>query len=106
MSEYEPELVERMVALTRAIAAKIEQTPPFEGMVAFINGVVSEAKHIVRELPELVDPDLTEARELVSCERIGYGVSIRNGTAYQERVEAVMLGIKRGRELATPATSA
>lgn len=50
-----------------------------------------------------LDPDLLEAREIVAREVIGYGKSIREGTAYQERVEAILIGIKRGRELASGA---
>jgi len=51
----------------------------------------------------VADPDLLEAREIVAREVIGYSKSIREGTAYQERVDAILIGIKRGRELASGA---
>lgn len=47
----------------------------------------------------IVDPDLTEARDMVARDIIGYSAAIRAGTCMVERVEAVLLGIKRGREL-------
>jgi len=63
---------------------------------------LDEARAIVAMLPAIeVDGDLTLARETVAKWRIGYGEAIRKGEAFQEMVEAVLMGIKaaRGREL-------
>lgn len=51
--------------------------------------------------PPALDPDLVEAREIVAREIIGYSKAIRAGEAWQERVDAILIGIKRGRELAS-----
>lgn len=63
MTDLSPETVERMVALVRRMAGYAGVYPKGEAAHEF----VSEASAIAADLPEPVDPDLVEAREIMEA---------------------------------------
>jgi len=99
-----PEVVERMVALVRAMAAVPVATAPWGGHQLDPFGC---ARAIVALLPKPVDPDLVEARELaaVASEKLSHpwAPKIRAGEkddAPQAGVSLALAAIRRGRALA------
>lgn len=101
MTEIAPELVERMVALVREIAADrfLRSASPY------VHSFAKIAADIVAELPEPVDPDLIEVRKMLA-ERYdpeASGDYIRAILAGKEDYTAPIINclaaIKRGREL-------
>lgn len=93
-----PELVERMVALVRELHADHVEHDMHDRVQDF----VARTAAIVAELPKPVDPDLIEAKALIAGKYFttgGFGFQPAHLTAQIE--QAVSLGIKRGRELAT-----
>jgi len=88
--DISPEVVERMAALVRDLAAS--QT---RGCYAV------EAREIVALLPEVVDPDLIEAREIAAKRFPGTWTStaMLRGEFDHLYVSAILDGIKRGRRL-------
>jgi hypothetical protein len=120
MSEIKPEVVERMAALVRELAAVDQSTMyGFVGeakLVRFKEAAasrVNEARAITELLPAPVDPDLIEARriakEALTCPgqsaTLLHNIVAGHCDAYSE-VRIALAAIKRGRALATPATSA
>ncbi len=109
MSDISPELVDKMVTLVRTMAACGEPlTDHFiKGSGAYF--AYRDAKAIAALLPEPVDPDLIEARELAikHCTNVGTtgeGIdeyAVREGRYDQGyAVRGMLAAIKRGRELA------
>lgn len=105
------ELVERMVALVRNVAAiNLQQSDIRVGLAA--RAPVSVARAIVDWLPEPVDPDLIEARDLIAdAVLFGAGAlsdlerprapNFRAGECDSgDLVSRALAMIKRGRELA------
>lgn len=93
--DISPELVERMVALVRQCAGQ-----PLHGQA--LHDVDVEAQSIVAQLPEPIDPDLMEARQIAAF----HAGAARDGTMNGEwdnslYVQNALKGIKRGRELAS-----
>jgi len=79
-TQYAPELVERMVALMKAMTGKTYMQPEH----------YEEARSIVSDLPQKVDPDLIEARERLNLSFV----------PCTDEAEALALAcIKRGRQL-------
>lgn len=64
MTEYDPKLVERMVALVRGVAAWDKS--PWEGDLVEAHAAFVEACAIVAELPAPVDPYMLAARKSVA----------------------------------------
>lgn len=104
--EISPELVERMVALVRAYGHGAGLA--FEQATG--RSVFAEAMLLADLLPEPVDPDLIEAREIVASGHDVYAaespwhaneaVKVRAGQDDRLfRVADTFAGIKRGREL-------
>lgn len=79
MAEIDPALVERMVALVRQLADQ-----PLEGQL--LHDVDDEARSIVAELPEPVDPDDEYAERLLREQ--GWGASPSIGCAAVARMIA------------------
>jgi len=102
MSDIKPELVERMVDLVRGMAKDVAVFPSLSSMDHY-----AEARNIVERLPDITDPDLIEAREMLLQEPSIHADGIRWHADDFEFVSGLMCAaIKRGRTLATPATSA
>jgi hypothetical protein len=112
MSEYDPELVERMVALVRKIAEEADrfqiETGSLDSDFLLAEGsalAARESRTIVAMLPEPVDPDLIEAREFIvrfngPHAEVGYTKSVREGRLDDnEDLQLFLAAIKRGREL-------
>lgn len=98
MSDISPELVERMVVLVRDLHADHLRYNLHDRQQDFCQRTAA----IVAELPEPVDPDMIEARELVCVrQHVGQANIIREGKMdHMLDVRAAFDGIKRGRELA------
>lgn len=101
-----PELVERMAALVRQIAAAY--TP--EGNSRRYMDEGDEARAIAALLLKPVDPDLIEAREIAARDNEANAPNasqmVRDGRCDDSPiVTCALAGIKRGRELANPETS-
>ncbi len=94
-SEVGPEVVERMIALVRGMASNDDPHPHYD-----------EARAIVALLPEPVDADLIEAREVAAAvfDNGGSHPSIASGLRAGKRdggidVTVALAAIKRGRAL-------
>ncbi len=94
-------LIERMVALTRRVAADMD-------------GTIGDAQALVALLPEPIDPDILEVQQLFETQRDNWFLSphsthtndgysrtgkIAEGNSEYWEAKAVLAGIKRGREL-------
>lgn len=114
MTQPSPEAVERMMAHFRAVVAKYAHVKDDGGAM---NPELEEARAIVAMLPEPVDPDLIEAREIAAseCRKVGATAAaeqIETSIAAPETigdhfnksnaaiVGAALAAIKRGRALA------
>lgn len=102
MTDLSPETVGKLVALVRGVA----NCYPVEGEARGVGSKwINDARAIVAELPEPVDPDLMEAREAVIAS-VGFGGTIAADRARSgdfdtwPTVIAALAGIKRGRALA------
>ncbi|RYG90141.1 MAG: hypothetical protein EON59_00745 [Alphaproteobacteria bacterium] len=97
------EVVERMVALVRRLARGPNERGRF-----FVQNVEDEARELIALLPEPVDPDLLEARELfialeggVDADRDVIRDILQGKADCADEIRHLLAGIKRGRELAS-----
>ena len=103
MSEITAELAERMATHLRECASVHGIRPRDPDSQRRYD----EMKAIVAELPAPVDPDLLEARKHFLAKQPHDERAIMAGERdHSGSVRSFMEGIKRGRALATPATSA
>jgi hypothetical protein len=109
MSEMKPEVIERMVALVRAMGGNSSFGRPYQDgeTIQFSSSHYDTARAIVTALPVPVDPDLIEARRISISFKSGERISseiLAGERDSEEAVQAILVAIKRGRELAaTPA---
>lgn len=103
MTEISQELAQRMASFVRK-QAEVNWLDPSDPRA---RPMYEEARAIVALLPQLVDPDLIEAREMFielegGVDADGEVVSdVRQGKADStDEVRHILAGIKRGRELA------
>lgn len=109
MTDLSPEVVGRMVAHFRSVAAKYSHVKDGAGN---FNEELREVRAIVALLPEQVDPDLVEARKIAaSFAKPGAYMCFSAGDLSSQRilegrddetslVQNLLVAIKRGRELA------